>query len=361
MENKGRLTELQEDWGKLCRLFAFLWGKRSMFIKYISVAIVVGLVYVFSIPKTYSTSVMLAPETSGSSLSAGMSSLASMAGVNLNGMAEDALAVELYPSIVSSKDFLLQLFDARVHSVEQEIDTTYADYLAHFQKVIWWNYPVKLIGAGIKKLLPKKEEMGNAGLADKASVRFLTEKENVLCQAMQNQIVCSVDKLSGVLTVTVSDQNAEISAIMADTVVNKLNRFILDYRTHKARSDYEYVTNLCKEAEKNYLEAQSRYANFTATHVDVYSPLIKAQVEYLQNESQLAYLSYSQLKTQQQTAHAKVLETTPVYTVVESAYVPERAASPKKMLTLLAFAFLAVLIATCKLFYQYYLKSDVQD
>lgn len=351
------MTEIQEDWGKLRSLFALLRKERRIYVKYVLIAVAVGLIYVFSLPKTYSTSVTLAPETSGSGLSMGMSSLASMAGVNLNGMSEDALAVELYPSIVSSKDFLLPLFDVRVRSDERNIDTTYSAYLAHFQKTAWWNWPFKWVGAAIKYVMPGDKNK-SASLSDTSSVKRLTEDELGLCQAMQGAIICSVDKITGVLTVTVFDQDAEISSLMADTVISRLNEFILDYRTHKARSDYEYVKNLCDTARKEYLDAQSRYANFTASHVDVYSAYVKAQSEYLQNESQLAYLAYSQLKTQVQTAHAKVLESTPVYTVVESAYVPVRAASPKKVMTLIAFAFLALMVATGKLFYKYYLKSD---
>ncbi len=353
----SRITELREDWGKLISLWKLLWSERRLFIKYIVIAVVVGLIYVFSVPKTYMTSVMLAPESSNSGLSGSMSSLASLAGVNLSGMSEDALVVDLYPSIVSSKDFLLPLLDVRVVSKESEIDTTYSGYLQYFQKSAWWGYPFKWLGLGLKMLRPSDEAPKAKKEADATAVKRLTEEENALCQALQGLISCSVESITGVLTVTVADQDATISATMADTVVNRLNRFILDYRTRKARTDYEYVSALCETARKDYLRAQGEYAAFTASHTNIYAPDVKAREEYLQNESQLAYMTYSQLKAQQETSRARVLESTPVYTIVESAYVPQRAASPKKLLTLLAFIFLGGVAASCKLFYKYLLKE----
>ncbi len=352
----SRMTELREDWGKLISLWGILWSERRLFIKYVSIAVVIGMVYVFSVPKTYMTSVMLAPESSGSSLSGSMSSLASLAGVNLNGMSEDALVVDLYPSIVSSKDFLLPLLDIRVVSKENEIDTTYGEYLQNHQKSAWWGYPFKLIGWGMELILPSSSEPHKM-VASSSAVKQLTAEETALCQALQGRISCVVENITGVLTVTVADQDATISAIMADSVVSRLNKFILDYRTRKARTDYEYVSALCETARKDYLRAQGEYAAFTASHTNIYAPDIKAREEYLQNESQLAYMTYSQLKTQQETSRARVLESTPVYTIVESAYVPHRAASPKKLLTLFAFVFLGGVAASCKLFYKYLLKG----
>lgn len=357
-QEKGRISELQEDWGKLRHVCVLVWTERRRYVKYIGVALLVGLVYVFSVPKIYTTSVMLAPEAPSMGLSGNMSSLASLAGMNIGGLTEDALAVDLYPNIVSSKDFLLQLFPARVKSADLEVDTTYSAYLKYYQKNTWWSYPVIWVGGLMKMWGSRDNDNTGQTMGENSTVIRLSEDEIGLCEAMRGRITCTVENITGVLTVTVADQDAEISAAMADTVVRRLNRFILDYRTHKARSDYEYVQGLCEEAKITYLEAQAQYAAFAASHTDIYAPDVKAQSEYLESESQLAYATYSQLKSQVQTAHAKVLESTPVYTVVESAYVPERAASPKKLLTLMLFIFIACCLATAKLFYNHCLRTD---
>ena len=71
---------------------------------------VLSIIVAFSIPKQYTSTVVLAPEfSSGASLSSGgIGALASMAGLNLGGLSgsEDALYPELYPQVVSSTPFL---------------------------------------------------------------------------------------------------------------------------------------------------------------------------------------------------------------------------------------------------------------
>lgn len=354
-KQEGRISELKEDWGKLRTFVTILWSERRIYIKYALIAFVVAVVIVFSIPKTYSTSVMLAPESQKSVLSGSMSSLASMAGLNLGGMSEDAFGVDLYPTIVSSKDFLTQLFDVRVRSRERDIDTTYAAYLANYQRTAWWGYPAKWIGGAVKALL---SDDGALEDAQEGGPKKLSKDEIALYKAMQGCVLCSVDEYTGILTITVFDQDPEICTVMADTVVHRLSDFILDYRTHKARTDYEYTYNLCEDARQNYLQTQGRYAEFVASHSDIYSPVVKARAEFLENESQLAYTAYSQLVAQVQLAQTKLRESTPVYTFIESAYMPERASSPKKVLTVLAFLFLSCVAASAKLFYKYFIAED---
>lgn len=57
----------------------------------------------------------LAPESGGKSGGGSMGALAAMAGINLGtSSGEDALSPELYPDIVSSTPFLIELFDVKV-------------------------------------------------------------------------------------------------------------------------------------------------------------------------------------------------------------------------------------------------------
>ena len=60
-----------------------LWKKRSMIIKWCCVGAVIGLMVGFSIPKTYKTGAVLAPETE-QKMGSGVSSIASMMGVSLD-------------------------------------------------------------------------------------------------------------------------------------------------------------------------------------------------------------------------------------------------------------------------------------
>ena len=77
--------------------------------------------------------------------------------------------------------------------------------------------------------------------------------------------------------------------------------------------------------------------------------------QVMQNEVNLAYTAYSNMVAQVQMAGAKIMETTPLYTTIDSAYVPLKADSPKKLIMLVVFVFMACIIATAKLVYVQFL------
>jgi LPS O-antigen subunit length determinant protein (WzzB/FepE family) len=134
--------------------------------------------------------------------------------------------------------------------------------------------------------------------------------------------------------------------------VHNLNRFILDYRTRKARNDYEYIDGMCTAARQKYIECQTKHADFVSSHASIHSAIYKKEQQYLENELHLAYSAYSSMVSQLEVARAKLLEATPVYTIIESAYLPIGADSPRKKLMLVLFVFLGCVAATVKVFYK---------
>ena len=108
-----------------------LWAARKLLIKVAGLAIVVGIVIALTTPKQYTVSVTLAPESSKSG-GGGLSGIASMLGVGGFNMGSDAdaLNVTLYPDIVSSTPFILDLMDTPVSTIDEEQpDTTLVGYL----------------------------------------------------------------------------------------------------------------------------------------------------------------------------------------------------------------------------------------
>ena len=348
MEKKSRFQELLDDASIVRRCAVFVWKRRCTYIKYMFVGAVLSLVVSFSIPKSYSSSVVLAPETQTGALD-GIAGLASMAGLNMN-MGQDAYTIDLYPTIVSSLDFSLAIKDIKVKSAKLGIETTYGEYILKHKRQAWWMYPIKWVTSLIGKLRPADDYAG-VGEDSAVKLRHITKMDYNLAQEIQQNVRCAVETLTGVISVTVTEQDPEIAAIIADSVVNKLSDFILDYRTRKARADYEYFASVCDSTKRIYLDVQSEYAEYARKHTAVTSPVHQAQMTFLENEVSLAYSAYSTMMGQMQMAQAKILETTPVYTVIESAYVPLYAGAPKKMLILIAFVFVAFAAATVKLLY----------
>lgn len=294
--------------------------------KYFLVALVsgiVGIIISFSIPKSYTTKIMLAPETSTNSLLGGnLSALSSLVGMNMSGNSSDAIFPEIYPDVVSSVNFLVGLSKMHVETADGKVSTTLYDYIENGQKAPWWAF---------FRYFAKKKKTG-----DNINPFKLNKDQTGVIKSLDKSIMCSVNKNNGVITIKATAQDALISAVLADSVSSRLQTFITDYRTNKARNDLAYIQKMYAEAKKHYEQARQRYGAFADSNQDIVMASVKTRENDLENEMQLQYNIYSQMTTQLQMAKAKVIEKTPVYAVLQPASVPYRQSSPKRMLITLA-------------------------
>ena len=365
-EQKQNINTEQEI--DLLELARKLWDNRRLIVKWCIIGAIVGLIVGFSIPKEYTTTVKLSPEVQGakSSMGGGLSSLASMAGINLNSMSSaDAVYPELYPDVVSSIPFTTDLFDVPVSDKKGELHTTVYDYLSEDTRSPWWSAIMKLPGKAIGGIISLFKGKDEEIISDTLNTFQLTKKEAKIVKSLNERIGCSVDKKTSVITLSVMMQDPLISAILTDTVMNNLQIYITNYRTNKARKDLEYTQMLFDEARVNYHMAQQIYADYMDKNQNIVLHSVRAEQERLQNEMNLAYNLYNQMAQQLQMAKAKVQEQVPVYTVIQPVTVSLKPSSPSKILILIGFVFLSVIcVFTWVLFlkdFVLYLKRDVES
>ena len=310
---------------------------------YSVVAGVIGVILAFCTPHTYKSTVMLAPEESGQGFSGSISSLASMVGMNMKlGQTGDALYPEIYPDLVSSTDFIIDLFPVQVTTKKGDLKCDYYTYNTTYQKLALTDYPK----AGIVMLIDKfKEKEPNVKLEGKREgpIALSKEQEGVVKSIMGN-ISCSVDKKTNVITITVTDQDPLIAATMADTIKQHLQKAITEYRTKKAKVDVIYMEKLFAEAKADYDRARQKYAAYADANMEVELQSFKSKEEDLENEMQLKYNIYQQVVEQLQLAKAKVQERTPAFTVMQSATVPVKHADRPKIVTLIIWMILGFIV-----------------
>ena len=155
-----------------------------------------------------------------------------------------------------------------------------------------------------------------------------------------------------VITISVTDQNAVIAANMADTVKTRLQNFITDYRTSKARVDLEYNKKLYAETKARYDKARRLYAEFVDANQDIILQTVRQRQVELENDMQLQYNAFTQVAAQLMAAEAKVQEETPAFTTLQSATVPVLKAGPKRGQMCIIFLFLAFLATTAWILYK---------
>ena len=320
---------------------------RKTLYKAAGIGLIIGFIVALSIPKQYTVKVTLSPEMGSSKSGSGLAGLAaSFLGSGASaGDGSDALNASLSSDIVSSTPFLLELLSMNVSSLDKGDVITLSSYLDE-QSVPWWNYVIGFPGmliSVVKSLFEEDSEADVIQTKEQGTIE-LTKEENQKISALRNAITALIDKKTAITNVSVTLQDPKIAAILADSVVHKLQECIIGYRTSKAKEDCVYLERLFQERQQEYYVTQKRYADYVDTHDNLVLQSVRAEQERLQNDVGLAYQVYSQVANQLQVARAKVQEEKPVFAVVEPAVVPLRPSGAGMKIYMLLFMFLAVLV-----------------
>jgi len=318
-------------------------GIRKKIYKAAGIGLLIGVIVAISTPKQYTVKVTLSPEMGTSKGGNGLAGLAaSFLGTDMPmNEGADALNISLSADIVSSTPFLLGLSDMKV-PVSKNKEESLSEYLNE-ESSPWWNYVVSLPGMmidGIKSLFIDEEIVTASDLNQRAIE--LTRKEAETISLLKEKITAFVDKKTAITEVSVTMQKPKVAAIVADSVVYKLQESIIIYRTSKSKEDCEYLEKLFKERRQEYYVAQKNYANYVDSHDNLILQSVRTEQERLQNDMNLAYQVYSQVANQLQVARAKVQEEKPVFAVVEPAVVPLKASNKGVIVYILVFIFVFV-------------------
>lgn len=337
--NKNISEEKEID---LIELGKKLWDKRKFILKGSGVGLLIGIIIAFSIPKEYSTTVILAPESKEGGSLGNAGALAAMAGINLGGTSTSGdLSSDVYPNIMESTPFILGLSQIHVSDPKEKIDTNLFSYIKDEQKSAWWTY---VLGAPKLFVGLFSSEKQQKSIEDNKLI--LTKDQDEVVEKLKKFLSISIDKKTGIITLASTMQSAIISATVADTLTSYLQSYIIKYRTEKARADLVFAEKLYNESKIDYNKAQQKYADYLDRNQNVILASYRVNQEKLQNEVTLAYNVYNQVAQQLQVAKVKVQDQTPVYTVIQPAIIPLIPTKPNKKLIVIGFI-LVFVVGSC--------------
>ena len=328
------------------KIFQDIKKYKKLYYKVLAVTAVFAVIYTLSLPNFYKVTVKLSPELNSRRSTNSLSSMASMFGITLQGAAgntTEALFPTLYPDLMNSVAFHTTLFDIPVHRDKEDSVMTYYTYLSKGQKAPWWSEAMGATTKAIASLFAGEKKKKEPAKVDPFR---LTRKQAAIVKSMEKRIVCDVDKKTMMITINVTDQDPLIAATIADSVKYRLQDFITDYRTKKAKVDLAYSRKLFKEAKERYDKARQLYASYSDANQDIILQSYRTKLVDLENEMQLQFNNYNRVAQQMQIAEAKVQEETPAFTTLQSATVPIKKAGPARAKMVIIFLFLAFLGTT---------------
>lgn len=322
-------------------IFSKIWAKRKIYYIVLPIVFILSCAYILCIPRTYSSNLSLVPELSNNSnLGGTIGSLASSFGIDIGNMeTSDAINPMLYPDLMEDNGFVTGLFNIKVATADGNVKCSYYDYLTKHQEHPFWTKGIN----SIKNLFAKEEEVKANG-GTQMNPYMLSKKQDGVASAIRKSISISIDKKTAVITISTEAQDPLICKTLADSVKERLQVYITNYRTRKARVDEQYYKTLMTEAKHEYEKARQRYGSYADANTDVQLASLQSKQDDMENDMQLNYNAYSAMVTQYQAAKAKVQERTPAFTVVKGAAVPIKPSGPKRLIFVIGMCFVATLI-----------------
>lgn len=342
--NSPHKDALQEDSIDVIALLASLWQSRKFIVKTVIVFFIIGVMVALITPVKYSASTVFVPQI-GSEVKAsgGLSSLASLAGINLNSASQGAGDINplLYPNLASNIPFKLALLS---ESIATSADTTLTiqSHLLSQSGVINVLGTLKKYTIGLPGLLFSKDKTASKG---GNSLIVLTEDQKDFVETLSEKYAVSVNEKEGYVSVSANDKDPVAAAEFVRIVTANLQDQIIQKRLEKVQNNLDFAQNQYDQKKREFEQIQDRLARFKDRNQNISNALFLNELERIQAEFSIALNVVTELASQVESAKLQVNKDTPIFSVINPVTVPTERDSPKRTLIVLIWLFLGVVLS----------------
>ena len=321
-----------------------LWDGRKTIIIWTCAFIVLGFVAALTMKRTYSVSTVMVPQVGGSK-SSSLSSLASLAGIDLSSGSSGAeLSPLIYPQIVNSVPFRKELMYTPIHYAKVDTAVSMFTYNIEIAKpTVIENvkkYTIGLPGVIMKAIRKEKPDivLPAGGADDTPKPLVLTKDEVKVLKAVSESVSLSVDKKEGYITLNVVGSEPIQTAELAMKAQQLLQEEITRFRIEKSQSELEYIQARYDEMKAEAESYQEQLARITDKTQNVTTTKDRIEHDRIQSKYNTANSIYSELSKQLEQAKLQVKRDTPVLTVIQPVTVPDRPSNSRAK-TLIVWTF----------------------
>ncbi len=283
-----------------------------------------GIVYVVSLPRQYtSTTTIVAEKKNDMSGALGL-----LGSLGMSDTEPDGLTIDLAPTIISSTPFRLEFKEclvSREGRMNEELPL--AVFLFDYQKKAWWNF-----------LKSKKYEEYKSESSD--GPYMLSKSDIAFLKITKDMFEVKTDKKTNVMKLSITTQDPMVSVILADSLTIKLQHYLTAYQTNKAKHEFAQSIKIADSAKTRYYHCQELYSEANDRNKNLINAGVKTKIDRLRDDMSVALQAYSATASQVEVARTKLLENTPVYTVIDPPYFEEIPSEPsRKLAAIVSFFF----------------------
>ena len=227
----------------LIALLKTVWEDRKTVIYSVIVFSCLGLMIALFSQKEYLVSTIMVPQVENQSSNlGGLSSLASLAGVNMDmNTGSNAISPKLYPMIMSSASFQLEIMNTEFQFDEIPGPISLLDYyINEFKPGLFGT--IKKYTIGLPSLIMSGARVDHPDKANgtiKETIKLTKDQEEVR-KIVEKNLSLEVNENDGYLTLISSFHQAYLSAQVAQKTQRLLQEYVTKLKIEKAAAQLEF-------------------------------------------------------------------------------------------------------------------------
>ena len=356
------LKPAADDEIDLLALVKTMWNGRKIIISSVIIGAILGVFIAVFSPKEYTASTVMVPQLGGDGQSklGGLGGLAALAGISLDMNQGSELSPMVYPQIVNSIPFQLEMMNIPVNFSGFAQPLSLFDYSTKYSNPSFFGvvkkYTIGLPGVIIKAIKGKPKELILPSDSTNQPI-FLTADQYSVKKALDNIISLDLNAKEGYITLTTRMPEALAAAQLAQKAQELLQNYITEFKIQKTKANLDFIQGRHNEAKAEFEKAQVNLALVNDRNKDFTSGLSRIETDRIQTRYTITFSVYQELAKQLEQAKIQVKKDTPVFTIVEPVTIPTEKSKPKKSMIVAIWLFLGGILGVGIVFGKEYLKD----
>ena len=336
----------------LLALLSKLLKNKVSILKVTFVFAIFGFCIALMLPKQYSAGSTFVPMMSSDQKSNGLSGLASLAGINIDGgMGGNDISPTLYPEIIASVPFKQALSEVKIPYEGKQI--TFKEYALNKQYdalSLIKKYTIGLPGLLIGLFKSEDAQQLKDSLISK-QVLFISKDDYALYKNFENLISINVDLKEGFIELNIDFDDPVRAAILAQNAQELLQKKVIELKVKQAKEVLQYTQEQFSIKKGLLYAAQDKVNAFKDNAIFFNTTSYQTQLSRLEAEYTTANMIFLEVAKQVEQAKLQVSKDTPIFSILKPVVVPNEKSAPKKFLIISIWTFLGFFVISMKILF----------
>lgn len=312
-------------------LWKILKKEKWIIIGITSLFTVSGGLYSYSLKEEFRSEGKILPEIQSKSGSIGQfAGLAALAGVDIAAATSgsDAVRPDLYPDVVRSTPFFLELFKSKFKNKSGK-------------EIVFQDFYNRVVLNGKNKLEDQKSKYSES---ENYITLSLQSEKNI--KDLKKRIICIYEKKTGIISISVKLPDPVLAADVTHFTLKYLTQYIINYRTEKESRDLIFLEDRLRTARGKYYNSQNRKAEYSDQMPLEYlkNQSIDVQRERIESDYKISSTFYNSLLQKYEEAKLKKQQITPIIKILDPPVVSNIKVEPNRSMIIIGFTFFGIIL-----------------